>query len=109
MSMMKRYLENISVEMGFGGAITDEVLAVSTNRFSHAEDDIEVYECIGCGDEFCAPANMKHDLCKNCATIACEEGFTSYADFLVEPPVPFYVAVMGEAVPTPTEPPPDKE
>jgi len=32
MSLMKRYLENLSVEMGYGGVITAEVIAEAERR-----------------------------------------------------------------------------
>ena len=37
MSMMKRYLEDLSVKLGYDGEITDEVLAAAT-----VEDEVSV-------------------------------------------------------------------
>lgn len=37
MSAMKRYAEQVSVEMGFGGEINDEVLAEAQRRLDETE------------------------------------------------------------------------
>jgi len=107
MSLMKRYLENLSVELGYDGAITDEVMAIA-DRHIHPERviDVEVATCVGCGNDFCYDAkelSSVPDLCKQCATIALEEGFSGYVHFVNAPSIPYYVNDRGEAIPLPEE------
>ena len=39
MSMMKRWLEEISVDMGYGGEINDEVMAEGQRRLDETGED----------------------------------------------------------------------
>ena len=126
MGMMKRYLEDLSEQMGYEGEINDEVMAEAERTFDvgeprnelmlqHATElpvnlsAVEVVKCAGCGNDFCAPADGKHDLCKSCAVIACDAGCDSYADYVNEPNLPFYPATTGDAVPFPTDHPHNEE
>ena len=119
MSMMKRYLEQLSVDMGFGGELNDEVFQAGERKmYRELEAGKELVEetemeeivactCVGCGATFCA--DKEQDLCKGCASIACEAGCESYREYLNEPNTPFYVDATGVATPFPTEPPSENE
>lgn len=37
--MMKRYLENVSVRMGLGGEITDEVIEKAEEEYAHVIEE----------------------------------------------------------------------
>lgn len=126
MSMMKRWLEDLSVEMGFDGAITDEVMAEGARRMNENTEDfddsgvteegeaeaehgeVEVATCAGCSTDFCYTTSEHKtvpDLCKSCATVALEEGLTAYAGYVTSPDPPYYVSTFRTAVPFPTETP----
>lgn len=114
MSMTKRYLEQLSVQMGFGGEINDEVLTFGKTAVDESYvapslmDTVEVATCVGCNNSFCYKPSELHstpDLCRNCATIALEDGLSSYNEFLSTSAVSYYVSAFGTAIPFPTEPP----
>ena len=44
MGYVKRFLENLSVEMGFDGEITDEVMAEGERRFAVHEKELQEQE-----------------------------------------------------------------
>lgn len=99
MSLMKRYLEEISERMGFEGEINEQVLGEAAERFEKEhpgadivdggtfdKEDVEVYHCVGCDRDFMASptpdGKEPPDLCPDCAIKACEMGDTDYLGYL---------------------------